>query len=177
MRVRARKILGKILQQVVYGEAAEGETQAHHLLARVVRDTTTDLKAGKVKNAEDRRIRWTNYRNISQWFDNWENNLVKLGLAVRDPMSGKVTIAEDQLRNILNLDETCCSLDGSTQNKGGRPEMILSDPRFPMVGRMTSKSSLSTTLICGMWKQGCRRGSSSTHPVRNKGTVKGNDAP
>ncbi len=72
----------------------------------MVRDTTTDLKAGKDKNAEDQRIRWTNYWNISQWFDNWENDLVELGLAVRDPMSGKVTIAEDQLRNILNLDET-----------------------------------------------------------------------
>ena len=149
MRVRARKILGKILQQVVYGEAAEGETQAHHLLAWVVRDTTTDLKAGKVKNAEDRRIRWTNYRNIAQWFENWENDLIELGLADRDPTTGKVMIPEEQLRNMINLDETNCSLDGSTQNKGGRPEGILSDPRFPMVGRMTSKSSLSTTLICG----------------------------
>ncbi len=134
---------------MVYGEVAEGETQAHHLLARVVRDTTIELKAGKVKNAEDRRIRWTNYRNIFQWFDNWENNLVKLGLVVHDLMSGKVTIAEDQLQNIINLDETALSLDGSTQNKGGRPEMILLDPWFPMVGRMTSKSLLSTTLICG----------------------------
>ena len=72
---------------MVYGEVAEGETQAHHLLARVVRDTTTKLQAGKVKNAEDWRIRWTNYRNISQRFDNWKNNLVELGLAVHDPMS------------------------------------------------------------------------------------------
>ena len=56
VRVRARKKLGMILQRVVYGEASEGETQAHHLLARVVRDNNIELKAGKVKNAEDRRI-------------------------------------------------------------------------------------------------------------------------
>ena len=147
------KIMGTCVfvhaRNLVYGGAAEGETQAHHLIARVVRDFNTELKAGKVKNAEDRRILWTNYWNISQWFDNWENDLVELGLAVHDPMSGKVTIIEDQLRNIINLDETALSLDGSTQNKGGRPEMILSDPRFPMVGRMTSKSSLSMMLICG----------------------------
>jgi hypothetical protein len=86
--------------------------------------------------------------NIAQWFENWENNLVELGLADRDPTTEKVTIFEEQLGNIVNLDETAISLDGSTQNKGGRPEAILLDPRFPMVGRMTSKSSLSTTLIC-----------------------------
>ncbi len=67
----------------------------------------------------------------------------------RDPTTEKVTIFEEQLRNIVNLDETALSLNGSTQNKGGRPEAIISDPRFPMVGRMTSKSSLSTMLICG----------------------------
>ncbi len=124
--VCARKKLGKILQQVVYGEAVEGEMQAHHLLARVMRDTNTELKAGNVKNAEDRLIRWTNYWDISQWFNNWENDLVELGLAVHDPMSGKIMIARNQLRNIVNLDETALSLDGSTQNKGGRPEMIRS---------------------------------------------------
>ena len=53
VHVRARKKLRKILHQVVYGEVAEGKTQAHHLLARVVRDSNTELKAGKVKIAED----------------------------------------------------------------------------------------------------------------------------
>jgi hypothetical protein len=120
VRVCARKKLGKILQRVVYGEVSEGETQAHHLLARVVQDNNIELKAGKVKNAEDRRIRWTNYRNIAQWFENWENYLVELGLADRDPTTEKVTISEEQLPNIVNLDETALSLDGLTQNKGGR---------------------------------------------------------
>jgi hypothetical protein len=120
VRVRAQKKLGKILQHVVYGEASEGETQAHHLLARVMRANNIELRAGKVKNAEDRCIRWTNYRNISQWFDNdWENDLVELGLAMRDPMSGKVTIAEDQLRNIVNLDETAFPSTGLRRTKEG----------------------------------------------------------
>jgi hypothetical protein len=78
------------------------------------------------KEVADRAQRMAVYRHL--------NDLVELGLAVRDPMSGKVTIAEDQLRNIINLDETALSLDGSTQNKGGRPEMILSDPRFTRRG-------------------------------------------
>ena len=147
-RLRNYKI-GNLLQNIVYGKAAAGTSQAHNLLQRVLRDTATNLKANKLKNAEDQRIRWTNYKNISLWFDNWESDLVELGTAKQDSISSKVIVPPDQLRNIINLDETALSLDGSTNNRGGRPQMVLYDPRFPQVGRETSKSSYSTTLITG----------------------------
>jgi phage terminase large subunit-like protein len=47
--------------------------------------------------AEDRRVRWTNYKNILMWFDNWEHDLVELGFARVDAISKKVTILPEQL--------------------------------------------------------------------------------
>jgi hypothetical protein len=49
--------------------------------------TAMDLRKTKGHNTEDRRVRWTKFKNISMWFDNWENDLVELGTAVRDPIS------------------------------------------------------------------------------------------
>ncbi len=40
-------------------------------------------------------------------------------------------------------------LDGSTSKRGGHPKVILYDPRFPIVGKVTSKSLLSTMMITG----------------------------
>ena len=53
------------------------------------------------------------------------------------------------MQNIGNFDETCLSLDGSNNNRGGRPECVIYDPRFPLVGKATSKSALTTTMISG----------------------------
>ena len=74
---------------------------------------------------------------------------MELGFAYYDPITNKVCIPEEQLINILNFDETCMSMDGSTQNRGVRPEVILYDPMFPQVGKVTSKSSLTSTMITG----------------------------
>jgi phage terminase large subunit-like protein len=149
-RIRTYKKLAKLLQKEVYGDSAcHVGQQAHHLLQRVLNDTAINLNAGKTKNAEDRRVRWTNYKNISMWFDNWEHDLVELGFTRVDAITKKVTILPEQLRNMGNLDETNLSLDGSTTTRGGRPAMVLYDPRFPQVGRATSKSSLSVTMIAG----------------------------
>ncbi len=41
------------------------------------------------------------------------------------------------------------SLDGSTTNRGGQPEAVLYDPRLPQVGKATTKSSLTPTMITG----------------------------
>ena len=50
---------------------------------------------------------------------------------------------------ILNFDETCLSLDGSKSNRGGRPTVTYYDVRFPQLGKATSKSALTTTMISG----------------------------
>ncbi len=50
---------------------------------------------------------------------------------------------------ILNMDETCLSLDGSNSNRGGRPTVTYHDVCFPQLGKATSKSALSTTMMSG----------------------------
>jgi hypothetical protein len=98
------------------------------LLKRVLDATAMDLRKTNGHNTEDRRVRWTKFKNISMWFDNWENDLVELGTAVRGPISSKASILEEQLKNIGNFDETCLSFDGSNNNRGGRPECVIYDP-------------------------------------------------
>jgi len=67
---------------------------------------------------------------------------------------GQLEIPNDQLARILNFDETCLSLDGSGSAAGGRPSAIFYNPKLPLVGRATSKSALTTTLITGSYAVG-----------------------
>jgi len=118
------------------------------LIKRLCRDTAVDMKADKLSFAEERRVRWTTFHNLELWFNSWEKSLHDLGLMEEDG-SGKLIIPEHQLRNILNFDETCLSLDGSSINRGGRPAAYYHDPRLPQVGISTSKTSQTITMITG----------------------------
>lgn len=118
------------------------------LIRRLCRDTAIDMKADKMYFAEERRVRWTTYSNLELWFSSWEKTLLELGFLEPD-CSGKLIIPSEQLRNILNFDETCLSLDGSSINRGGRPAAYYHDPRLPQVGISTSKTSQTTTMITG----------------------------
>jgi hypothetical protein len=40
-------------------------------------------------------------------------------------------------------------MDGSTTNRGGRPEVVLYNPRFPQLGRAVTNCGRSTTMITG----------------------------
>ena len=89
---------------------------------------------------------------------------MELGFATRDPTTGKIDIVEEQLALICNFNESCLLLDGSTTNRGGRPEALIYDPRFPLVRKVTCKSSLTLTLITGstaageaLWLVSCDR--------------------
>ena len=82
------------------------------------------------------------------WFNNWSRDLIELGFATADEM-GHAVIPEEQLNNIVNINETCLSLDGSQGNQGGRPEVSFYDPNLPQVGTSTSKSAKTTTMITG----------------------------
>ena len=62
---------------------------------------------------------------------------------------GHAVIPEEQLNNIVNINKTCLSLDGSQGNRGGRPEVSFYDPNLPRVGKSTSKSAKTTTMITG----------------------------
>ena len=146
VRVLSQKRLAPLLKKVIYGDQ---DFDGRELMRRVLRDTGIDLSVTKSRNAEDRRIAWTNEDNLNMWWNNWEHDLVELGFAWRDETTGKVHIPDEMLSLITNLDETNLSLCGATQTRGGRPEALIYDPRFPMVGKATSKSSLSTTMIAG----------------------------
>ena len=100
------------------------------LLDRILAETAIDLHCSKVNDVEERRILWTTYKNLKMWFNNWKLDLLNLGFATQN-LEGDVTISENQLYRIINLDETCLSLDGSKGNRGGRPEVTFFDPRFP----------------------------------------------
>jgi hypothetical protein len=76
-------------------------------------------------------------------------DLVELGTASLNPLTNKPYMPKEQLLNICNFDKTCLSLDDSNLNRRGRPEMVLYDPRFFLVGKATSKSALMSTMIMG----------------------------
>ena len=61
---------------------------------------------------------WTTYNNLRMWFANWEHDLVELGFADRKD-NGKVIIPPDQIKRILNFDESSLSLDSGTGTRGG----------------------------------------------------------
>ncbi|KAL7546421.1 hypothetical protein ACHAWF_015054 [Thalassiosira exigua] len=124
------------------------------LFNRLIHETAIDLHAAKAKSGEERRIRWTTYNNLKMWFENWERDLLELGFAKvaighPDHEDGEVYIPSDQMKNIINFDETCLSLDGSQGARGGQPEVVFFDPNLPNPGKGTSKSSKTTTMITG----------------------------
>ena len=51
---------------------------------------------------EERRSRWTTYRHISVWFNQWEVDLVELGFGSHDA-TGKLVLPLHQLRRIINI--------------------------------------------------------------------------
>ncbi len=117
------------------------------MLQRILLATVKGLDALTMHIAEDRRVRWTTFTNISSWFDNWELDLVELGFATRGA-DGKVATSAEQLYFIINFDEMCLSVDGSEGRRGGRPEVTL-HPRLPYTGKRTNKDSLMATLVMG----------------------------
>jgi hypothetical protein len=119
------------------------------LFRRMQTYTATNLRRQKARSAEDKQIHWTMHKNILMWFDNWEHDIIKLGFGNHNPVMGKVHIPKEHLRRSGKFDETCLSFDGSNINHCGCPDCTIYDPRFPVVGIATSKTSLSATLITG----------------------------
>ena len=125
-----------------------GTLDATGLLNRVVCDKATDIRAVKLNCAEDRRIRWTTFQKLDLWFDSWELFFVDYGFATINT-NGELLFHIEMMKQILNLDETCMSLDGGNDNQGGRPTVTYYDVRFPQLGKATSKSALTTIMIGG----------------------------
>ncbi len=71
-----------------------------------------------------KQILCTTYNIISSWFKNWGNDLVVLGYATMKS-DDEVYISNNQLVGIINLDETCISLDSGSGQRGSHPKIIL----------------------------------------------------
>ncbi len=121
---------------------------AREILRQLAWDTAIDMSSGKLNFAKERRVRWTTYDNLDLWFNMWERELLRHGLAELDAQ-GRPHIPCNKLRQILNFDETSLSTDGSLVNWGGRPAAYWFDPRLPLVGITTSKTSYSLTMFTG----------------------------
>ena len=87
-------------------------------------------------------------QNLVLWFNAWENFLVEYGFGTYDA-NGELVVEYEMKKRILNMDETCMSLDSGNGNRGGRPEVTYHDICFPQLGRATSKSALTKTMISG----------------------------
>jgi hypothetical protein len=74
-----------------------------------------------------------------------------LGFFEEDAATGEMFIPEHKLRDILvNFNESCLSLDGSTIMRGGRLEASWEDSGLPSAGKFTtSKTPQTTTMIWG----------------------------
>ena len=84
----------------------------------------------KLNCAEDRRtIRWTSFKNLDLWFNSWETFLVEFGFTNHN-VNGELVFEDGALCRILNMDETCISLDGRDGYRGGRPAVTYYDERF-----------------------------------------------
>ena len=118
-----------VLRSRIAAFFGDTDTCSVSMMRNLLKATAIDLLASKGKIAEHRRIQWTTYNNIKTWFDNWEVKLVELGFA--EKIDGRTVIPECQLSNIINMDETCLSLDGSSGVRGGRPEAIFWNPNLP----------------------------------------------
>jgi hypothetical protein len=103
-------------------------------------DTTINLSRGKLDFAEEQRVRRMTYDKFDLWFDTWEKELLRYGLAVIN-VPGRPHIPLNKLHQILNFDETSLSTDGNLINRGGWPAAYWFNPRLPQVGIVMSKMS------------------------------------
>ena len=122
---------------------------SHKLLERVLKRCKIELTSKVQQTVEDRRHRWTTYKNLVIWFDSWAAFLLKYGFATVND-NGDIVISEEQLFRIINIDETCLSFDGKQGNCGGRPAESIYDPNLPQTGKVVAKSSQTMTMICGI---------------------------
>ncbi len=94
-------------------------SEAGKLLSQLLRDTAEEkMDADKMNCAKDRCIRWTTFQNIDLWFDGWQRFLVAHGFGTIDE-KGELVLEDFVASRIVNMDETCISLNRSNGNQGG----------------------------------------------------------
>ncbi len=114
-----------------------GTIEETELLNCIVRDTATDINAVKLSCAEDCHICWMMYQNLDLWFDtSWEVFLVNYGLATVNT-NKELVFDIEMMKSIL----------GGNDNQGRHPTVTYYNVCFPQLGKATSKSAPTTTMI------------------------------
>ena len=100
---------------------------------------------------EERRIRWTTFNNIDQWFTNWEIDLVDLGFSSIETIDSEDSLVfpDKQKARMGHLDVSALTLDGKKGNRGGRTTVTFHYSGRPKGGISVSKYSQFTTFITG----------------------------
>ena len=120
----------------------------HMLHDRVMKATTVLLNASVATPVEERRVRWTTYSNLLNWFQNFGAFLIKYEFA-QEGSEGELVIDDATKRCILSIDEMELVLDGSKTRAGGRPEVTFYDLCLLMAKRPVAKLAHRCTGIFG----------------------------
>ena len=118
------------------------------IVQRLLKKSETAFKAqAAFARDKEQRTRWTTCANIEAWFSNWRTDLENLRFGTT-LCNGRFDIAEDQLCQIVNLDESAAvSSDGNDGQCGGRPRVTVQDPRFLNCSEQCSKPKTAMTFI------------------------------
>jgi len=130
-----------------------------------------DLEADKLSLAGMQRVLKMTKANLELMFDEWKLVLLSLELAEEKTeassadtvkltlnnilashtlfKTGELVFHIDNLRRVVNVDETCLSLKGLGAGKGGCPFLSFHDPSLPRAGKAVSKCGSSATLMIG----------------------------
>ena len=142
------------------------------IVYQLLKHTSIDFSLKQANVVEQRRSAWSTCENLDMWFNNWRDFPEEMGFGktIRRGRHETNTIEEDfdaetvdaddegeeefvtedaQLHRIINIDESCLSLNGATQRRGGRPSQVVSDGKMQLGCLRTSKSSVTVTIVCG----------------------------
>jgi hypothetical protein len=146
------KALSKLVNATV-NKAGHSKTR-EHLARKLQRETADKFDVGKANVMEQRRVMWTNSYNLDIWYTTWSETLVELGFARPKTdedvgVIGELVFDDEQLRRIINMDETDGSIDDTTGQRGGRPAMVFHSSDVSAGATAVNKSGYSSTIICG----------------------------
>jgi hypothetical protein len=142
------KLVNAILNSAGYGRTRDD------LVRKLRKDTANHFSVSKANVTEARRVLWTTSYNLNVWFTTFKELCIDLGFA-REKLPnernvvGELVFPEDQLRRIINVDETDGSIDDTTGQRGGRPSMTFIAPDVAGGATSVNKSGYSSTIICG----------------------------
>ena len=85
-----------------------------------------EITPGGVSQKDSIRKKWTKFTRVNDWYTCNKNTLIDRGLAIDEPMTlpdgniSKITMGEDELRWIINFDETNYQFTNQNEKGGSR---------------------------------------------------------